>query len=95
MAVVDAVSRLIPGVLGDAESALRDSFSDGLLDHPHYTRPEDIEGREVPPVLLSGDHRKIAEWRRRESLVRTRDRRPELFARFALSDEDRRLLENE
>ena len=95
MAVVDAVARLIPGVLGDAESALQDSFSDGLLDHPHFTRPEEVDGRKVPPVLLSGDHDRIVKWRRREALRRTRDRRPDMFGRFVLSEEDQRLLDSE
>jgi len=95
MAVVDAVARLIPGVLGDAESAAQDSFAEGLLDHPHYTRPEEVDGLEVPGVLLSGDHAKIAEWRRRQALRRTLERRPDLIDEHALSDDDRRLLEKD
>jgi tRNA (guanine37-N1)-methyltransferase len=93
MLVIDAVTRLLPGVLGDADSAAEDSFSDGLLDHPHYTRPESIEGREVPAVLLSGDHQRIARWRRREALGRTYRRRPDLLAAVELTAEQQRLLE--
>lgn len=91
--VIDAIARLLPGVLGCAESAEQDSFSDGLLDCPHYTRPEEIEGLRVPEVLLSGDHGKIARWRRREMLGRTYRRRPNLLDRIALSTEDRALLD--
>ena len=91
--VIDAVARLLPGVLGCAESAEQDSFSEGLLDCPHYTRPEEIEGLRVPEVLLSGDHGKIARWRRREMLGRTYRRRPDLFDRIALSAEDQALLD--
>jgi tRNA (guanine37-N1)-methyltransferase len=80
MAVMDAVTRLLPGVLGSPGSAITDSFSTGLLDHPHYTRPEVFEGESVPPVLLSGDHRAIEQWRREQSLLRTRARRPDLLA---------------
>ena len=79
MAVVDAVSRLLPGVLGDDESAVYDSFEDGLLDHPHYTRPEVVDDFPVPPALLSGDHARIARWRRSEALGRTFRRRPDLL----------------
>ena len=82
-------------MLGDAESAAQDSFAEGLLDHPHYTRPEEVEGLEVPGVLLSGDHAKIAEWRRRQALRRTLERRPDLIDEHALSDDDRRLLEKD
>lgn len=92
MVVVDAVARLLPGVLGDAASAANDSFSDGLLDCPHYTRPERVDGRDVPAVLLSGDHERIARWRRSEALGRTYLRRPELLE-GNLADEDRTLLE--
>lgn len=79
MAVVDAVTRLLPGVLGDEQSAVQDSFVDGVLDHPHFTRPEEIDGRRVPEVLLSGDHERIARWRREQRLRRTAERRPELL----------------
>jgi tRNA (guanine37-N1)-methyltransferase len=76
MLVVDAVARLVPGVLGDENSAAEDSFSDGLLDCPHYTRPETVEGLRVPPVLLSGDHEAIRRWRLKQSLGRTWTTRP-------------------
>lgn len=76
---VDAIVRLVPGVLGDAESAAAESFSTGMLDHPHYTRPEIFNDWRVPPVLLSGNHAEIAAWRRAEALRRTRERRPELL----------------
>lgn len=90
--VIDAVLRMLPGVLGDADSAEEDSFTDGLLDCPHYTRPEEWRGRRVPEVLLGGDHAAIARWRRREALGRTWLRRPDLLARARLSDADRALL---
>lgn len=79
MAVVDAVTRLQPGVLGDEQSAVQESFVDGVLDHPHFTRPEEIEGRRVPEVLLSGDHERIARWRREQRLQRTTERRPDML----------------
>ncbi len=81
MAVIDAVARLIPGVLGDPESSTQDSFSGGLLDHPHYTRPEVYRGLRVPEVLLSGDHARIARWRREQAERRTAERRPDLLAK--------------
>ncbi|HRV09631.1 MAG TPA: tRNA (guanine(37)-N(1))-methyltransferase, partial [Acidobacteriota bacterium] len=77
--VVDAVVRLVPGVLGEGESALQDSFVDGLLDHPHYTRPAEFRGWEVPAVLLSGDHEAIRRWREEQALALTRSRRPDLL----------------
>jgi len=80
LVLVDSIVRLLPGVLGDAESALRESFLDGLLDHPHYTRPEEFRGMSVPEVLRSGDHAAIAAWRRREARKRTDERRPDLDA---------------
>jgi len=80
MAMLDAVVRLLPGALGHEASSEQDSFADGLLDWPHYTRPEVFAGRPVPEVLLGGDHRRIAEWRRAQSIERTRRRRPDLFA---------------
>lgn len=92
MAVVDAVTRLLPGTLGHEASAGQDSFMDGLLDYPHYTRPERIEGRPVPAALVSGDHAAIERWRRREALGRTWERRPDLLAAVALGAEDRELL---
>lgn len=93
MAVVDATVRLLPGVLGAEESAEQDSFVEGLLDFPHYTRPEVVEGRSVPQVLLSGDHARIARWRRKQSLGRSQLRRPDLLAKLDLDDEQRRLLD--
>ncbi len=93
MAVVDAVARLLPGVLGDAESAANDSFGEDLLDHPHYTRPEVVAGRSVPEVLLSGDHERIARWRQREALGRTHERRPDLLEGRELSAEEQSLLD--
>lgn len=93
MAVIDAVARLLPGVLGDELSAEQDSFVSGLLDCPHYTRPEEIAGRRVPEVLLSGDHARIAKWRHMQALGRTCLRRPELLERLDLSDEQRKLLD--
>lgn len=92
MAVIDAIVRLLPGVLGDDESALQDSFMEGLLDHPHYTRPEEIAGSRVPEVLLSGDHAKIAKWRGQQALGRSFLRRPDLLDKLDLSDEQHLLL---
>ena len=92
LVVIDAATRLLPGVLGDEESAYRDSFGDGLLDHPHYTRPADFSGRKVPEVLLGGNHAAIEKWRRRESLKATLRKRPELLAAADLTDEDRDML---
>jgi tRNA (guanine37-N1)-methyltransferase len=91
--VLDATARMVPGVLGAAGSALTDSFSDGLLEYPQYTRPAEFNGARVPDVLLSGNHQAIARWRRREQLQRTLKRRPELLDTAPLSDEDRRLLD--
>jgi tRNA (guanine37-N1)-methyltransferase len=93
VALVDAVGRLVPGVLGHANSAAQDSFSDGLLDCPHYTRPEEIAGLRVPDVLLSGHHGDIAKWRRKQALGRTWLRRPEIVEKQELSDEDQLLLD--
>ena len=93
MAVIDAVARLLPGVLGDEASAEEDSFVNGLLDHPHYTRPEEIDGRRVPEVLLSGDHARIARWRAMQALGRSAVRRPDLLDAAQLNDEQRRLLQ--
>ncbi len=92
MVIIDALARLQPGALGDEESASQDSFSAALLDHPHYTRPENLGSRRVPAVLLSGDHAAIARWRRQQALGRTWQRRPDLLARLTLGDEDERLL---
>jgi tRNA (guanine37-N1)-methyltransferase len=93
MVLIDCLVRHIPGSLNDAGSAEQDSFSDGLLDWPHYTRPEDWQGAKVPDVLMSGNHAAIARWRRKQALGRTWDRRPELIDEPALSREDRQLLE--
>lgn len=93
MAVIDAVTRLIPGALGHAQSAEQDSFADGLLDCPHYTRPEVYEGQAVPDVLLSGHHDQIRRWRLKQSLRRTRERRPDLLEQRVFTDEERELLE--
>jgi tRNA (guanine37-N1)-methyltransferase len=92
MVVVDAVSRLVPGVLGGERSNLEDTFQDGLLEYPHYTRPRVFRNQEVPSVLLSGDHEKIRLWRRMESLKRTLERRPDLLERASLTEEDREIL---
>lgn len=92
MTLIDAVSRLVPGVLGKQASAEQDSFSDGLLDCPHYTRPESLDGLDVPAVLLSGNHEQIRLWRLQQSLGRTFLRRPELFENLALTDEQSTLL---
>jgi tRNA (guanine37-N1)-methyltransferase len=93
MVVADAVARLVPGVLGEAESARQDSFENGLLDCPHYTRPEEAGGLRVPGVLLSGDHGAIADWRRAEALRRTAVRRPDLLRRRGMTNEEEALLE--
>ncbi len=91
--VVDAVSRLVPGVVGDEQSVDADSFSRGLLDHPHYTRPAEFEGLKVPDVLLSGHHAQVRRWRKKAALARTLERRPELLEQAALDDEERALLD--
>jgi len=92
MVMIDAVARLVPGVLGSAGSALTDSFADGLLEHPHYTRPVEFNGLRVPDVLLSGHHAEIARWRRRQQLQRTLERRPDLLDDAPLSESDRAIL---
>ncbi len=92
MVVIDAVRRLVPEGLGHEDSAVQDSFADGLLDCPHYTRPEDIDGREVPAVLLGGDHGAVERWRRKQALGRTWLRRPELLRQQALEGEAAALL---
>ncbi len=93
MVVIDALTRRLEGALGDARSAQEDSFATGLLDHPHYTRPELVDDMPVPPILLSGNHAAIARWRRQQALGRTAERRPDLLAGLSLSAEDRRLLD--
>lgn len=92
MTLIDSVSRLVPGVLGKKASAEQDSFSDGLLDCPHYTRPETLDGLDVPAVLLSGNHEHIRRWRLQQSLGRTLLRRPDLLENLALTDEQTKLL---
>ena len=89
LVMLDAIARLVPGVVGDEESVARDSFVGGLLDYPQYTRPAVFQGHEVPAVLLSGHHAVIAQWRRREALARTLARRPDLLEAAALDDDDR------
>src|SRR5256886_12567038 len=93
LAVIDAVARLVPGVLGNEQSSRTESFTGGpILEGPQYPRPPEFRGQSVPQALLSGDHARIARWRRRQALVRTRERRPDLFARLSLSKEDEKLL---
>ncbi|WP_153123648.1 tRNA (guanosine(37)-N1)-methyltransferase TrmD [Peribacillus tepidiphilus] len=93
MVVVDSVVRLLPGVLGNEESPKKDSYSSGLLEHPHYTRPADFRGWKVPDILLSGDHKKIEEWRIKESLRRTWKRRPDLLEVYPLTETEKKYLE--
>ncbi|MGZ8261527.1 MAG: tRNA (guanosine(37)-N1)-methyltransferase TrmD [Methylotenera sp.] len=95
MALIDAIVRQLPGSLGDGDSAIEDSFVDGLLDCPHYTRPEEYNGVKVPEVLLSGNHAKIKQWRLKMSLQRTRDQRPDLLAARPLTKEEARLLQTD
>lgn len=92
LAMIDAIARLLPGVLGAAGSAEHDSFSDGLLEYPQYTRPIEFEGMHVPDILLSGNHQAVAKWRRREQLRRTLQRRPDLLERAELSKADLKML---
>jgi tRNA (guanine37-N1)-methyltransferase len=92
MALIDALARLRPGVLGHQQSAQQDSFAEGLLDCPHYTRPESLDGKRVPDVLLSGDHERIRRWRLKQSLGRTWQRRPDLLQVLQLEDEQQALL---
>lgn len=93
MVLVDAVGRLVSGVLGSDESAVDESFSDGLLEYPQYTRPPEFRGLKVPDVLLSGNHREIARWRRRQALLKTVHSRPSLLEAVELTREDRKMLE--
>lgn len=95
MALMDAIVRQLPGSLGDSDSAIEDSFVDGLLDCPHYTRPEQYNGVKVPEILLSGNHAKIKQWRLKMSLHRTRDQRPDLLAARPLTKEEARLLQED
>lgn len=92
MVISDAVARLLPGVLGSEESAIRDSFSENLLDYPQYTRPVEFEGLQVPEILLSGHHAKIEAWRRQQALIRTAKRRPDLLNGLNLSEQEKQLL---
>lgn len=92
MVVIDSVVRLLPGVLGNKQSATEDSFSTGLLEHPHYTRPANFRGMKVPDVLLSGHHEKIATWRREQSLKRTYERRPDLLKDVQLTEREKQFL---
>jgi len=91
--IIDAISRFIPGVLGDPDGAMDDSHASGLLEYPHYTRPPDFRGWTVPEVLLSGNHAQIARWRREQALLRTWKRRPDMLERIELSNDDRKFLE--
>lgn len=93
MVLIDGMSRLLPGVVGDMESVQQDSFSDGLLDYPQYTRPEIVDGLEVPEVLISGDHQRIARWRKMQSLGRTFEKRPDLINAMMLDEDEQRLLD--
>ncbi len=93
MTVIDAVVRLLPGVLGQADSHIQDSFSTGLLEHPHYTRPADFRGMKVPDVLISGNHAKIAEWREEQSFLRTLQRRPDLLDVLELTEKQQKVLD--
>jgi tRNA (guanine37-N1)-methyltransferase len=93
LVIVDAVSRLIPGVVGDEQSVVAESFARGLLDYPHYTRPAECGGLRVPDVLLSGHHAEVRRWRKRAALARTLERRPELLEYASLDDEERAMLE--
>jgi tRNA (guanine37-N1)-methyltransferase len=93
MILIDAVSRFIPGVLGDEQSAHDESFSDGLLEYPQYTRPAEISRHKVPDILMNGDHKNIAKWRRERSVVNTFYSRPDLLAKADLGDADRATLE--
>ncbi len=90
MVLMDAVIRLLPGALGHVDSAAEDSFSDTLLDHPHYSRPEEVDGRVVPEVLLSGNHQAIAKWRREQAELRTEIRRPDIFADFRVKSGEKK-----
>ncbi len=93
MVVIDSVVRLLPGVLGNEDSPILDSFSSGLLEHPHYTRPSDFRGMKVPEELISGNHRLIDEWREKESLRRTYERRPDLLESYKLTDRQKAWIE--
>ncbi|QQZ07969.1 tRNA (guanosine(37)-N1)-methyltransferase TrmD [Heyndrickxia vini] len=93
MVIIDSVVRLLPGVLGNEDSPILDSFSSGLLEHPHYTRPADFRGMSVPDVLLSGNHKHIDEWREKQSLKRTYERRPDLLDNYPLTEKHKKWIE--
>ncbi|MCG6553318.1 MAG: tRNA (guanosine(37)-N1)-methyltransferase TrmD [Candidatus Magnetominusculus sp. LBB02] len=93
LVIIDAVARLLPGVLGDVRSSQEESFSSGLLDYPHFTRPAEFMGERVPEVLMSGNHKEITKWRRRQSLMRTMIKRPDLIDEARLTEEDYKILE--
>jgi len=93
--IIDAVSRFLPNVLGDPDGALDDSFASGLLEYPHYTRPEEFRGWKVPEVLLSGNHAEIEKWRRGQALLRTQERRPDLLEKLDLTQQNRQILANQ
>jgi tRNA (guanine37-N1)-methyltransferase len=92
--VVDSIARLIPGVLGDDDSILEESFSDGLLEYPHYTRPSEVNGESIPDILVSGDHKKIEEWRKIQSLKNTQMRRPDLIDRSKLTEDQIKIIDD-
>ena len=95
LCIIDSVTRLLKGVLGDDESSEYDSHYDGLLEHPHYTKPREYDGIEVPEILTSGNHEKIREWRRLQQFITTKNKRPDLFEKFLkseLSDYDKKIL---
>ncbi len=93
LVIIDAVTRLVPGVLGDSRSAEEESFSWGLLDYPHYTRPEEYRGMKVPAVLLSGNHAEINRWRKKQALKLTLERRPDLLKKYLLTEDDKKMLD--
>ena len=92
MVMVDAISRMVPGVLSNQESGSTESFEGSLLEYPQYSRPEEWHGKKVPPILLSGDHAKVDAWRREQSILRTKERRPDLLKRAELSEKERKNL---
>ena len=93
--VIDSILRLVKGVLGKEESFMDESYSDGLLEYPQYTRPEEYEGKRVPDVLLSGHHENIRKWRKKQSLLITKERRPDLYKQYELSKEDIKILKDD
>ena len=95
MVLIDCISRMVPGVLTNEDSNLKESHYDGVLEYPQYTRPEEFNGKKVPDILMSGHHANIEAWRRKQSLIRTRDKRPDLFEKLELSKEDTKLLKEE